>query len=447
MEISLSPNLTMRAIYFILLLTLPLIIFSQSPPVGKGGKTDRLSASNEIGNDAVDSKFLQSLMRQYPDQFKFILDKRKTFETQIIYTQINRDENNVPMFKSFRYNVDTARYFYAASTVKFPLVLLALEKINALRNPVINKYTPIYHDSVYSGQQWARADTTAEGGVPSIAHYSKKIFVVSDNEAYNRIYEFIGQREANESLQQRGYNIRFLHRMDRRLSAKENRHTEAIRFAVKDSAVFTQPMLVNDSIIVKEKITKGRGYYEKGVLVRKPFNMSYRNYFPLPDQHDMLKAVIFPQAIPKAKSFNLTPDDRRFVLQYMSQLPDETLYPAYYKDTTLIDAYVKFLMYGSDTDSIPKNIRIFNKVGIAYGYVIDNAYIVDFDAGIEFMLSAVIYTNKDEIFNDDKYEYETIAFPFMKNLGQLIYDFEKARPKKYKPDLLEFKFQYDWERE
>lgn len=437
----------MRAVLSFLLFTFPLTIFSQSPNADRGAKANRVSASPDDGSNAVDSKFLTSLMREHPELFKTILDKRKTFETQIIYTQIDRDENNVPAFKSFHYNVDTARYFYPASTVKFPLVLLALEKINTLKNPFINKYTPIYHDSVYSGQRWARADTTAEGGVPSIAHYSKKIFVVSDNEAYNRLYEFLGQREANESLQQRGYNIRLLHRMDRRLSAKENRHTEAIRFAVEDSVFLTQPMLVNDSIMVKEKITKGRGYYERGFLIRKPFNMSYRNYFPLPDQHDLLKSVIFPQSIPTKKSFNLTPDDRRFVLQYMSQLPAETLYPAYYKDTTLTDAYVKFLMYGADTTSIPKNIRIFNKVGIAYGYVIDNAYIVDFDAGVEFMLSAVIYTNKDEIFNDDKYEYETIAFPFMKNLGNLIYDFEKTRIKKFKPDLSEFKFQYDWERE
>ena len=62
---------------------------------------------------------------------------------------------------------------------------------------------------------------------------------------------------------------------------------------------------------------------------------------------------------------------------------------------------------------MPNHIRVFNKVGVAYGYVIDNAYIVDLEAGVEFMLSAIIYTNEDGIFNDDKYEYETIALPFM----------------------------------
>ena len=161
----------------------------------------------------------------------------------------------------------------------------------------------------------------------------------------------------------------------------------------------------------------------------------------------MLKAIVFPNAVPQKMRFNLTPDDRAFVLKYMSQLPTETLYPAYYKDSLYTDAYVKYFLYGADSTRIPDHIRIFNKVGQAYGFLIDNAYIVDFNEGVEFMLSSVIYVNKDEIFNDDKYEYNKVGFPFMKNLGQLIYDYEKSRQKKIKPDLSEFKFEYDLMRE
>lgn len=393
-----------------------------------------------------DARLLQNLMRSKPE-FKSILDKKKQYEIQIIYTQINRDSENRPSFKTFDFNVDTSRYFYPASTVKLPAVLLALEKLNELSKPGIDKFTPIFFDSVYSGQRFARVDTTTEGGVPSIAHYAKKILVTSDNVGFNRLYEWIGQREINERLWKKGYHVRMLHRLDRRLTNDENRHTEAIRFAQRDSIIYQQPMLVNDSIVVKQRITQGKGYYRDGKFYRKPFDMSYRNYFHLPDQHDMLKAIVFPNSVPEKMRFNLTPDDRAFVLKYMSQLPTETLYPAYYKDSLYTDAYVKYLLYGADTTQIPDHIRIFNKVGQAYGYVIDNAYIVDFNEGVEFMLSAIIYVNKDEIFNDDKYEYDKVGFPFMKNLGQLIYDYEKARPKKVKPDLSEFKFEYDLKRE
>ena len=64
------------------------------------------------------------------------------------------------------------KYFLAfpASTVKLPLVLLALEKLNSLNIKGLDKFTPFFHDSVYSGQRSVRKDSTSENGLPSIAH-------------------------------------------------------------------------------------------------------------------------------------------------------------------------------------------------------------------------------------------------------------------------------------
>ena len=104
--------------------------------------------------------------------------------------------------------------------------------------------------------------------------------------------------------------------------------------------------------------------------------------------------------------------------------PSETIHPSY---DSLPDAYVKFLLYGSQKEPLPKNIRIFNKVGDAYGQLVDVAYITDFDKNIEFFLSATIYCNSNGIINDDTYDYDTIGLPFMKNLGQVIYDYELKR--------------------
>lgn len=60
-----------------------------------------------------------------------------------------------------------------------------------------------------------------------------------------------------------------------------------------------------------------------------------------------------------------------------------------------------------------------------------------------FFLSAVIYCNSDGILNDDKYDYNTIGLPFMKNLGKLIYDYEKANRRKNVIDMNSFIFKYD----
>ncbi len=384
-------------------------------------------------------------MKREPQNFERILTSKELLEVQIIYTQIDRDENNIPTFSSFHYNVDTTRYFYPASTVKFPMCLLALEKINKLRIEGLNIYTPMFHDSIYSGQLAVMRDTTSENGLPSVAHYVKKILTVSDNDAYNRLYEFMGQQAANDILHEKGYHVRFLHRLERALSPDQNRHTEPVRFINGGKNIYEQSMLVNkDSIVPPARILKGKGYYKSDtLLIQKPFDFTYKNFFSLRDQQDVLRTVLFPESVNASTRFDLTDEDYQFVYQYMSQLPTETIYPAYTKDSSYHDAYCKFFMYGAGKERIPDHIRIFNKVGDAYGYLIDNAYVVDFKNGVEFMISAVINVNTDEIYNDGKYEYETIGYPFFINLGQLIYQYELKRPRKSRPDLSKFIMKYD----
>jgi hypothetical protein len=391
------------------------------------------------------STFLTDLMARQPSKFKKIIQQKDTLEVQIIYTQINRDSLNRPTFKSYYFHVDSTKYFYPASTIKLPMVLLAFEKLNQLDIKGLNKFTPMFSDSVYSGQLSAKKDTTSENGLPSIAHYARKILLVSDNDASNRLYEFVGQKAVNATLKKKGYNMRILHRLERPLKPYQNRHTEAVRFIQNDSVIYSQPMLFNeDSIRAPRKVLKGKGYVkDDNTRVDKPFDFTYKNSYPLQEQQEILKAVLFPDYVAEKRRFNITAPDRKFIKQYMSQLPRETKHPAYSKDKIYSDAYCKFLIYGDTKKQIPSNIRIFNKVGDAYGYLLDNAYIVDFKNNVEFMISAVINTNIDGVYNDGKYEYTKIGFPFMRNLGRSIYKYELKRKRVRQPDLSEFKMSYD----
>ncbi|MBI1769048.1 MAG: serine hydrolase [Bacteroidetes bacterium] len=387
-------------------------------------------------------------MKRHPAKFKKIIRDKDTLEVQIIYTQINRDSLNRPVFKSFYFHVDSTKYFYPASTIKLPMTLLALEKLNQLNIKGLNKFTPMFNDSVYAGQLSVKKDSTSENGLPSIAHYAKKILLVSDNDASNRFYEFVGQKEVNATLKKKGYNMRILHRLERPLKPDQNRHTEAVRFVRNDSVIYSQPMLFNeDSIRAPRRVFKGMAYLkDDNTRINKPFEFTYKNFYPLQEQQEILKAVLFSESIDAKRKFNITDADREFIKQYMSQLPRETKYPAYQKDKNYYDAYCKFLMFGEKKKPIPSNIRIYNKVGDAYGYLLDNAYIVDFKNNVEFMLSAVINTNTDGVYNDSKYEYHKIGFPFMRNLGMTIYKYELKRKRARKPNLSGFKLKYDQNR-
>ncbi|MEI7583010.1 hypothetical protein [Runella sp.] len=115
-------------------------------------------------------------------------------------------------------------------------------------------------------------------------------------------------------------------------------------------------------------------------------------------------------SVPVKQRFDLTKDDYSFLYQYLSQFPGETNYPKY-DGTQYYDSYVKFFFQDSLHHQLPEGVRVFNKVGWAYGFLTDASYVADFKNKVEFLLSATVYVNSDGILNDNKYEYESVGHP------------------------------------
>lgn len=390
------------------------------------------------------NNLIEKLLYDNKNLFGDVLTNIDSFEVQIIYTQINRNKNNLPSFTAYKYRVNPKDYFYPASTVKLPVAVLALEKINNLNIYGLDKNTPLKIDSIRSPQTSVVTDSSSATGLPSIANYIKKIFLVSDNDAYSRLYEFVGQKGINEGLHKKGFlNAKITNRFADDFSAEENRHTNPFEFYKGDKIIYKQPDQYNAENYSFElnKLKKGIGYIDSNnKLVKEPFDFSAKNYISLDVLTEILKTIIFPETRSAKMRFNLTDDDYKFLYKYMSMFPRESKKPTY--DSTHHDSYVKYLLLGNSQEHANKNIRIFNKVGWAYGCVTDVAYIVDFENNVEFMLSATILVNKDKIFNDDTYEYNQIGIPFLTNLGKVIYNYELNRVKKYLPNLSKFKFVY-----
>lgn len=408
------------------------------------------SKQNDITQSSYpdDNNLILDILRSHESpMIDTVLSNPEKYEVQILYTQINRDSANRPSFTEYAYGVDPNNYFYPASAVKMPIAFLALEKLNELNIEGLDKYSTMITDSAYEGQTRVEYDSTSETGKPSVAHYIKKIFLASDNDAYNRLYEFLGQEYINDKLYEKGYeDVRIVHRLAIFNNAEQNRNTNPVMFYDNAKMLYQQDLVSSpNDYRYKGNILKGEGYMKGDSLVDEAKDFGQNNHISVANLQDMLKAVIFPEAVPEQKRFNLTEEDYKFLYQYMSQIPRETAYPDYNADTTedYYDSYAKFFLYGDTHDTIPDNIRIFNKIGMAYGYLIDNAYIVDFENKIEFFLTAVIYVNEDQIFNDDQYEYDEIGLPFLAELGQAIFEYELAIERKHKPDLSKFRLTYD----
>ena len=369
---------------------------------------------------------------------------RDSLKIQVIYTQIDRDRDNKPRFRDYYFNVDPSRYFYPASTVKLPTALLALEKLNLLKKPGLRSGTTMITERGYGSQTPVYNDPSTPDGRPNIAQYVRKVFLVSDNDAENRMYEFLGQKYLNQTLKEKGYpDAEIIHRLDIVLSEDENRHTNPIIFY--DNAgkkLYEQPLEYNEDPYQTRHDSVGKGYMKNGELIEQPFDFSKKNKISLASLHHILRSVMFPESVKADQRFRLNEDDLLLVRKYMSEYPTESDFPPY-DSAEYYPAYGKFLLYGADKKAalIP-GLRIFNKEGDAYGFLLDIAYMADFDHQVEFQLSAVIYCNKDGIINDDKYDYEELGYPFMKWLGEDIYQYELQRKREHKPDLSTFIFNY-----
>lgn len=364
------------------------------------------SCKEETDNTPPLKKALSSIS----PNIKKVMDSLEQYEVQIMYTRIGR-ENDTITFTDYSFQSDPNNYFYPASSVKLPVAILALEKLNTIQN--FDSSTKFYVEG-------DTIETTIENEI-------SKIFAVSDNEAYNRLFEFLGQDEINTSLHNIGIkNVRISHRVAT-LNA-DNITTKPLIIYLNDSTTAYREKIINTALrpLKLNTIKKGTSYInEDDELIEEPFDFSLKNYYAINAQHDVLKRIVFPQKFSEEERFKITEEQRAFILNAMQALPKEKGYTSneYY------DSYVKFFMFGDSKKAISPHIKIYNKVGYAYGTLTDCAYIKDTNNNIEFLLTATILVNKNQTFNDNTYEYDTVGIPFLAELGRELHTIEVERKK------------------
>ncbi|WP_235032988.1 serine hydrolase [Sphingobacterium sp. 18053] len=239
----------------------------------------------------IDTVYLEKLLQSHPDLFQKILSHPTKNEVQILYTQIDRDKSNRPHFRSYSYRLNPNWYFYPASTVKLPTAILALEKINDLHLADLTKDTPLRIDSAFEKQTKVLVDESAANGLPSVAQYVKKILLTSDNDAQNRLFEFIGRAELNAKLKKHGTKYsRIVNRLaigDKGIWAK---HTNPITFYNGKDVIYQQAAQFDpkDYTMKLANTLQGKGYMnDKDELIHEPWSFEGLNVYALEDQQFM----------------------------------------------------------------------------------------------------------------------------------------------------------------
>jgi hypothetical protein len=341
---------------------------------------------------------------------KEVFSYPKTYRLKIILSEVSTASNGSKSLKTWSYRDTVSEYFYPASLAKIPLVLTTLQFIN--ENKDINKNLS---DTLVDSSSVVKERTLHDDLLLMLS--------ASDNNAFNRLYNMVGSKYININLLKKGYlNTYIIHRFEKGTAEYHQTALPTTVVSKKHDTIFHHPA---DSMycLIRHEIKDsliGLGYCQNDLLIVKPKSFRFHNYVDIRDVHDMMISLKYP-SLSKHKSFNLTNDQRNLIIQFLGTSP---LHPntAEYSDTSEFHPnFLRFTLFGGDKRISYPNVDYFNKSAMAYGFLADCNYLYDPINKVEFFLTIYIYVNKDEILNDDMYDYDTIGLPFMKRLGELIY--------------------------
>ena len=112
-------------------------------------------------------------------------------------------------------------------------------------------------------------------------------------------------------------------------------------------------------------------------------------------------------------------DDLAYLKRALGTLPSVSGIAGYDRNVVADYQLVPFLR-GLERVRPRAQLEIHSKVGQAYGFLIDNAYVVDKKTGRGFFLAAAVYANPDEVMNDDAYAYDSVAFPVLADVAEAV---------------------------
>lgn len=316
---------------------------------------------------------------------------------------------------------DPSRYWYPASSIKLcgaVALLQRLQTYNQEHGAALGLDSALVVEPRFDGDRRVQQDeTNVDAGVLTVRHALRKLLLVSDNQAYNHCVDLCGPDDLNRQMWAAGLaSTRLWHRLSEARTLQENRQTRTVRV---DDAVFPAreaPVELDNSPFSDRRI--GVGYLSGGRRVDGPMSFDEKNAIALEDLQDLMVEVVRPEIDTGKRGFPaLGARHRAFLVRTMGELPRESRNPDY---RDLEDHYCKFVWRGVSRVVPREHLRVYDKVGRAYGFSTENAYVEDGRTGRGFFLSIVVYTNPDGVLNDDRYAYAETADPFLDAVGELV---------------------------
>lgn len=341
-----------------------------------------------------------------------VLAEARLYEPQILWTPLRPlSEGRWQPASTQTYGIEPRRWYAAASFVKLPLAALLLE---ALEQRGIDAWEAL-RLRVDTRTACAPLPEGIAEGLP-LVDLLRAMLVVSDNLAYNALFELLGSSWIHARLQTLGFpHIRMGARLG--CGGLERPGKLPAQLLRGDAVIWDSPAQPESiPMFPFGAASKGRAWMEGGRVIEGPRDFRASNFLPLSDVHQLTLELGGGELLQGPRRFALSAVARARLREWMLLLPRQCPSPHY----VLPDDHGKWLLTPGDDGRFAQGLEIASKNAMSFGYLGDSAVILDRRRARGLALTASLFVDRDGVLNDGRYAYEEIGRPFLRALGDRL---------------------------
>lgn len=329
-----------------------------------------------------------------------VLANPEKYHLQINFTSVQEYQNEVTL-NEYSFNKD--KYYYQpASLIKLPLALVSLEMLTKFQeNYGINITTPLQMNT-------CSCDLGTNNYVnrkpsPNLDILYKEMLIMSNNDAYNFFYDFVGPTYFNKRMRELNFpNIILRNRFYARCNGSAAQIHGGITFDKDSTDIKYHIDCQNDSISNETQ----------SIYLTTPGSNKY-NVASLYTLHQLMVNLFYPS---RTNKFAISPAYlsyfKKITSSYPHSIPEYESYPNHYH---------KYLIPPSLINTDDSTIKFYSKNGNASGYISDVMFVEDEKNKVTYFVSISMYNASKKYYIKRRAHYTSPGIDFFRQVSKILY--------------------------
>lgn len=381
-----------------------------------------INHTNGQESDLINEDYLFDILKGKDSLIDHVIDNSDKYNFQLILSVYDFKSGKEEL-RTFYINKDS--YFFSpASLIKFPLAIVASEKMSWIKK----KFGVGFDDSLSLNTCSCDAGTNSyvRKTRPSTFHqFLNELIIMSNNDAYNLLFDLVGTDAMNKRMQELDFDrIVMKNRFYSSCTKEFQKISGGVRFYNEQGGLsYESPCITSENnweFGNDWPRNAGNSHIENGKRVSGPKSFSNVNYVSLSQAHQLMITLIEENKKGAFEKLHLDRETGSTLVDALGSFPRE-LKSMNHETKDIPDYYYKFFIDPKSMDTKNGQLRVYNKVGISGGFISDVSYFEDKNSGLRFYISASMMPKKDGAMDNGRYDYYSIGIPTFRKIGSILY--------------------------